>query len=128
MESHIISALNPLSPAILQQIASSGVLDEISNSPGAVRHHIFWHSDRNTADNTLRKPMLFFIYQSTRHGPQNGFRLCLVHAGFCISSPAKSDDDVEDDIDCLEKEISQNQMEVVFLGVQPTASDGEHSH
>lgn len=124
MESHIISASNPLPPAVLQQIAHGGALDEISNQAGSVRHHIYWHGNRNKADNTLRMPMLFFIYQTTRHGPQNGFRLCLVHSGFHIASTTKSDDDdVEDDIDCLEKAIPQGHMEVVFLGPKPTVPD-----
>ena len=120
MESHAISASNPLSPAVLQQFANSAILDEISNSPGAVRHHIYWHSDRNKADNTLRKSLLFFIYQTGRHGPQNGFRLCIVYSGFHIASAAKSEDSVEDDVDRLEKEIPQGHMEVVFLGRKPT--------
>lgn len=124
LESHIISASNPLSPAVLQQIANAGILDEISNRSGAVRHHIYWHGNRNEADNTLRYPMLFFIYQTTRHGPQNGFRLCLVHRGFHIASATKCEEDVEDDIDRLEKEIPQGHTEVVLLGPEPTASGG----
>lgn len=124
MESHVISTSSPLSPAILQQIAVSGTLDEISNHPGAVRHHIYWHGNRNEADNTLRKPLLFFIYQTARQGPQNGFRLCIVLSGFQITSPTKSESDMEDNIDRLEKEIPQGHMEVVFLGPKPTAPSG----
>ena len=126
MESHAISASNSLSPAVVQQIANSGVLDEISNSPGAVRHHIYWFSKRDKADNILWKSMMFFIYQTGRHGPQNGFRLLIVHSGFHIASATKSEDDAEDDIDRLEKEIPQGHMEVVFLGPKPTPpSDSE---
>ena len=126
MESHAISASNSLSPAVLQQIANSGTLDEISNSPGAVRHHIYWFSNRDKADNTLWQSMMFFIYQTGRHGPQNGFRLLIVHSGFHIASATKPEDDVEDDIDRLEKEIPQGHMEVVFLGPKPTPpSDSE---
>lgn len=124
MESYINSASNPLSPAILQQIAHGGALDEVSNHPGSVRHYIYWFGNRDKADNTIIMPMLFFIYQTSRHGPQNGFRLCLVHSGFRIASPTKSDDDdVEDDIDRLEKAIPQGHMEVVFLGPKPTVPD-----
>ena len=126
MESHAISASNSLSPAVLQEIANSGILAEISNSPGGVRHHIYWFSKRDKADNILWKSMMFFIYQTGRHGPQNGFRLCVVHSGFHIASPTKSEDDVEDDIDRLEKGIPQGHMEVVFLGPKPTPpSDSE---
>ena len=120
MESHTISMSNPLPPAVIEQIMSSGILDEISNYPGAVRHHIYWFSDRNKAENTLRKPMMFFIYQTTRYGPQNGFRLCLVHAGFHIDSAMKPEDGLEDDIDLLEKEIPQGHMEVAILGPKPS--------
>lgn len=119
LESHIVSASNPLSPVILQQIAHAGILDEISNYPGAVRHHIYWHGNRDNANNTLRMAMMFFIYQTTRHGPQNGFRLCVVHSGFHIASATKSEGNGEDDIDRLEKEILQGHMEVVFLGSKP---------
>lgn len=121
MESHVISASNLLSPAVLQQIADSGTLDEISNLSGAVRHHIYWHGSRNEADNTLRKSMLFFIYQTTRHGPQNGFRLCLVHRGFQITSPTKEEGDKGDEIDRLEEEIPQGHVEVIILGSKSTA-------
>ena len=68
--------------------------------------------------------MLFFIYQTTRHGPQNGFRLCVVHEGFHIASATKSEDDLEDDIDCLEREIPQGRMEILFLGSRPLAPSG----
>lgn len=128
MESHIISASsnNPLlSPTLLQQLADADALDEISNYPGAVRHHIYWHGKRNKSDNTLRMGMLFFIYQTTRHGPQNGFRLCVVYSGFHIDSPTKSkgdgDGEGEDDIDRLEKEIPQGHVEVVFLGAKKSS-------
>lgn len=102
MKSHIVSASNPLSPTLLQQLADADALDEISNDPGAVRHHIYWHGNRSKSDNALRMGMLFCIYQTTRHGPQNGFRLCVVYSGFHIDSPTKSKGDGEDDIDRLE--------------------------
>lgn len=92
------------------------------NHSGAVRGYIYWHDHRNEADNTLHKPLLFLIYQTTCHGPQNGFRLCRVHEGFRIASAKKSESEVEeDDIDRLEMEIPQGHMEVVFLGPEPTA-------
>lgn len=119
MESHIISASNPFSFVVLQQIANASALDEISNFSGSVRHHIYHHGLRDRATNTMGKSMLFFIYQTTRHGPQNGFRLCLVHRGYHIASPTKSEYDAEDDIDRLEKAIPQGHMEVVVLGEVP---------
>lgn len=123
MESHIISASNPRSSALLRQIVNSSMLDEISNYSGSVRHHIYWHGNRNKVDNVLRESMLFFIYQTTRHGPQNGFRLCFVEKGFRISSATKMESDGEDDIDLLEKEIPQGHMEVVSLGPKPNNSE-----
>jgi len=121
MQSHIVSETAPLSPSVLQQIANNSPLDEISNSVGAVRHHIYWHGRRNKKTNVLEVPMLFYIYQTTRYGPQNGFRLCLVHRGFHIASPGKEDGASEDDIDRLEAPIPQGHMEVVILGEEPAA-------
>ncbi|KAI0860359.1 hypothetical protein F4860DRAFT_479594 [Xylaria cubensis] len=123
MTSHILSADNPLPPSFLQQIATAGPLDEISNVAGAVRHHIFRHGRRDLTTGKIRTPMLFFVYQTTRHGPQNGFRLCLVHRGFRITSESKSDGDPEDEIDRLEKEIPQGHMEMVILGDPPAHED-----
>ena len=120
MESHIISASNPRSFALLRQIVNSNTLDEISNASGSVRHHIHWHGNRNKVDNVLRESMLFFIYQTTRHGPQNEFRFCFVHKGFRIFSATKMEGDREDNIDLLEKEIPQGHMEVVSLGPKPS--------
>jgi hypothetical protein len=119
-----MSESNPLLLAVFQQIAKAGILNEISNHPGAVRHHIYQHGVRNKVNNTLRKPMLFFIYQTTRHGPQNGFRLCLVQSGFHIVSATNSEDNLEVDIDRVGKEIPQGHMEVVFLRSKSTASGG----
>lgn len=119
MESHIISTSNPPSPTIIMQFLCLSNLAEISNYSGSVRSHIYWQGHRNKADNKLGKTMLFFIYQTTRHGPQNGFRLCLVHKNFHIDSATKSEGDAEDDIDRLEKEIPQGHMELVVLGPRP---------
>ena len=124
LESHVVTGSNPLSLTVLQQIADAGALDETSNAPGAVRHHVYWRGSRNPADNTLRQTMMFFIYQTTRHGPQNGFRLCIIYAGYRIISPTKAqDDEGEDDIDRLEKPIPQGHQEIVFLGTEATVPE-----
>ena len=120
MNSYSISESNPLPPVVLQQIMVSGLLDEISNSSGSVRHHVFWFGDRDKVSGKLRRPMLFSVYQNTRHGPQNGFRLCLFHEGYYIASDTKVDGAAEDDIDRLEKSIPQGSMEFVVLGVPPS--------
>ncbi|KAL9102361.1 MAG: hypothetical protein Q9163_002483 [Psora crenata] len=126
MSSIIVSVDTPLPSAVLRQIAIAGPLDEISNVVGAVRSHIFWHGKRNEATGKLQRPMLFFVYQTTRHGPQNGFRLCLVHRGFYIAFESKADGDPEDDIDKLERVIPQGHMEVVVLGDAPVTADGHN--
>jgi len=116
MSFYDLSGDTSLPPAILRQIAIAGAVDEISNIPDAVRSHIFWHGKRHEVTGKLEAPMLFCVYQTTRHGPQNGFRLCLVHQGFYIASEAKSEGDPEDDNDRLEAFIPEGHMEVVVLG------------
>lgn len=129
MTSHIVSAGTPLPPAMLQEVAADSPLDEISNIPGAVRSHIFWNGKRDSVTGRLRRSMFFFIYQTTRHGPQNGFRLCLVHRGFYIASESKVEGDPEDDIDRLEAVIPQGHMEAVVLGAAAGGQDGgQESH
>lgn len=118
MRSHIISTDNPFPASFLHEIASHSPLDEISNIPGAVRHHIFWRGHRDRETGRLESSMLFFVYQTTRHGPQSGFRLCLIHRGFFIKAETK-DEEPEDEIDRLEMEIPQGHMEVVILSGAP---------
>jgi hypothetical protein len=129
MSFNVVTPQTPLPPSILHQLALGSPLDEISNHPDAVRHHIFYHSDRNKKTNKLERSMLFFVYQTGRFGPQNGFRLCLVHQGFHIASATKGEGNLEDDIDRLEKDIPQGHMEVVVLGEAPVYvndEDGGH--
>lgn len=113
----IISPSNPLPPpyTILRQIARCGALDEISNHPGAVRHHIY-HFGRHGRKKIAPQSLLFFVYQTGRYGPQNGFRLCIVHQDFRLGSDVKGDGEAEDEIDRIEREIPQGHMEVVVLG------------
>lgn len=121
MTSHIISQATPLPAAVLYQIALASPLDEISNIPNAARSHIFRHSLRHKITGTTQKSMLFFVYQTTRHGPQNGFRLCLVHEGFHAAFEVKPEGSPEDDIDRLERFIPLGHMEVFVLGQAPPA-------
>ncbi|KAK3374748.1 hypothetical protein B0H63DRAFT_480832 [Podospora didyma] len=121
METYPVTESQHLPPAALRHIALAGPLDEICNAPGSVRHHLFWHGWRDKETNKLGKSMLFFIYQTGRHGPQNGFRLCVVHQGYHVTSPTKDESDAgkEDDIDRVERPIAQGLMEVVVLGEVP---------
>lgn len=126
MSSYAVSESQPLPAAALRQIAEAGPLDEISNAAGAVRHHLFWHGRRDRVTNRLHSPVLFFVYQTGRHGPQNGFRMVLVRRGYRVESPTKPDGDgAEDDIDRLEKDIPQGHMEVVILGEEPPVENEE---
>lgn len=115
MLSQIVTENYPLRTDLLMHIAQSGALDEIPSN--AVRHHVYYHGRHlRNACNILRQPMLFTVYQTGRHGPQNGFRLCLIQPGFYIDSSTKSEGDLEDDIDRLEEEVPQGHVEVDILG------------
>ena len=73
---------SPLSSAHLVEVATSGALDEISNAPSAIYNYI--RSRGLVREGITNRSLLFVIYQTGRHGPQNGFRLCLVHEGFPV--------------------------------------------
>ncbi|RMJ14918.1 hypothetical protein CDV36_005425 [Fusarium kuroshium] len=129
MSFNVVTPQTPLPPSVLHQLALGSPLNEISNYPGGVRHFIFWHGDRNKKTNKLERSMLFFVYQTGRVGPQNGFRLCLIHQGFHIASATKGEGEAEDDLDRLERDIPQGHMEVVVLGEAPvyvSEEDGGH--
>ncbi|OBT77699.1 hypothetical protein VF21_03744 [Pseudogymnoascus sp. 05NY08] len=109
--------LTPTTPATyLTELALSSALDEISNSPGSVRHHISSHG--LVRSGVIRKAMFFVIYQTGRYGPQNGFRLCLVHEGFEIRDENKSGEQ-KDAIDDAEMPVVQGATEIIRLGVPP---------
>ena len=92
------------SPAYLIELALSGALDEISNAPGSLRHHISSHGIVRSG--VVCRPMFFVIYQTGRHGPQNGFRLCLVHQGFEIDKEKESGEP-RDAVDDAEMPVAQ---------------------
>ncbi|KAI2606452.1 uncharacterized protein GGS25DRAFT_524118 [Hypoxylon fragiforme] len=102
--------------AMLQEVAEAAPLDQVSNSPGSVRWHICHRGQIHKETNTLKHTLLFLIYQTTRHGPQNGFRLCCVHEGYSVGGEGEGEGEGEDDIDILEKPIPQGHMELAILG------------
>ncbi|KFY63089.1 hypothetical protein V496_04188 [Pseudogymnoascus sp. VKM F-4515 (FW-2607)] len=104
------------SSAYLTELALSGALDEISNGPGSVRHHIRNHGVVRSG--VTRKAMLFVIYQTGRYGPQNGFRLCLVHEGFEVRDEDESGGQ-RDAVDDAEMPVAQGATEIIRLGVPP---------
>lgn len=120
MESHIILASNLLPSAVPHQIASAGVLDEISNSSGALHYHIYWHRNCKNTDNTLLKPMLYAIFHLSNPTPWHNRFDCISFKRFYIASNTKVEDDGdEDDINRLEKEIIQGHMGVIFIEPEP---------
>lgn len=104
------------SSAYLTELALSGALDEISNGPGSVRHHIRNHGV--VRSRITRKAMLFVIYQTGRYGPQNGFRLCLVHEGFDVRVGDEFGGQ-RDAVDDAEMPVAQGATEIIRLGVPP---------
>jgi len=84
MESFTFSETNSAPTALIVQLANSGSLDEISNAPDAVFEYV--RHDGLTRGGRTNKALFFAIYETGKHGPQNGFRLCLVHEGFEIDS------------------------------------------
>jgi hypothetical protein len=113
-----ITASSPLPITNLAEIATSGALDEISNAPGQIRLQI--KREGLVKDGITHKAVFFLIYQTTRYGPQNGFRLCLVHEGFRVGDLEKEDGDMEA-LSKAEEKIEQGAMEFIRLGTQPPA-------
>jgi hypothetical protein len=96
----------PLASSRLVELATAGALDEISNSPGSVRDYI-----RNRGivrDGKTNRALLFVIYQTGRYGPQNGFRLCLVHEGFAVGEDVAGEK--------AEAPVAQGVTEFIGLG------------
>ncbi|KAK8078811.1 hypothetical protein PG994_002618 [Apiospora phragmitis] len=131
MSSHILTDATALPTPMLRELANSSAFDEISNYPNGVRHHIFNHANRNRETGKTQRSIVFAIYQTERHGPQNGYRLCLVHQGYYIASPEKKEAEPDDEIDKLERPIPKGHEEMViigspfWLGVAKEAEEGE---
>ena len=71
--------------ASLRILANSGALDEISNGDDGfgIERRILMPGSQGglVKDGITRKSVLFAIYQTGTHGPQNGFRIALVLEG-----------------------------------------------
>ncbi|RYP01980.1 hypothetical protein DL764_006013 [Monosporascus ibericus] len=114
-----------LSLSMFRELANSTATGaEISNSRDSVRHHIFNYSMRDKETGKTGRSIAFVIYQTERHGPQNGYRFCLVHEGYYIASPEREEGAPEDEIDVIEKDIPQGHEEMVILG-EPTVWDSD---
>lgn len=118
MQSHTLSDTSPLPRHMFSSLVNASGFDEISNHPGAVRNYIF---NKAMRDVKAKKPgpaqhsFVFCVYQTGRHGPQNGYRFVVVHEGYHVIKE-KKEGDAEDDIDKLEKDIPQGYEEMVVLG------------
>lgn len=110
---------DPIASTYLVELATSGALDEISNAPDSIRSYI--RNQGLVQNGVTRKSLFFVIYQTGRYGPQNGFRLCLVHEGFGVGQEDKTFVELEYSLDEAEEPIAQGAMEFVRLGVPPPA-------
>ncbi|KAF2867542.1 hypothetical protein BDV95DRAFT_582351 [Massariosphaeria phaeospora] len=122
MRSHTLSDTAPLPRHMFWSFVNAHTVDEISNYPGSVRAYIFNQSmrdDKKKRPGRAEQSIAFCIYQTERYGPQNGYRLCVVHAGYYVGGREKKEGEAEDDIDKLEREIPQGHEEMVVLG-EPT--------
>ncbi len=62
-------------------LALSGALDEISNGDDGMGIVRYVRGMGLVQEGRTNKALCFFVYQTGRHGPQNGYRLCLVNEG-----------------------------------------------
>ena len=88
------------------ELARSGALDEISNAPGAVEEFI--RGRGLVRERRVNRPLVFVVYQTGTLGPQNGFRLCLVHEGFDLERT--------EDMEVAASRIDQTTLAMVVLG------------
>lgn len=119
MNSFNFSAGGPVPASLLLQLATSSALNEISNASGAIRNYVL--GEGLVKDGRTRRTLFFAIYQTGRFGPQNGFRLCLVHEGFELSqTPAGGESDGgQDGFAEAGADIAQGTMEFIVLGTAP---------
>lgn len=67
--------------ASFKELACSGALDEISNSENGEAIERYIRGKGLVREGKTCRAVLFVIYQTTRFGPQNGFRLALILEG-----------------------------------------------
>jgi hypothetical protein len=96
----------------VRELALAGGLDELSNSEDGSGIDGYVHSQGKVRArgagpglSVTRHAVLFIVYQTGRHGPQNGFRLCLVREGV---RPA-------DARAALKGDVAQDAMELVVM-------------
>ena len=96
--------------ASLRVLANSGALNEISNGDdgSGIEQQIRmtgWQGG-HVKDGVTRSSVFFAIYQTGRHGPQNGFRLALVLEGVRVEEARER----------LKGAIEQGAEEFIIIG------------
>lgn len=102
--------------AAMREMACSGALDEISNAEDGTGIELAVKRAGMAASGKTQRAVLFVLYQTERHGPQNGFRLALVKEGVTV----------EDAREKLKGAVEQGAEE--FMIVRPDAVEGDASH
>ena len=91
--------------ASFREIACAGALDEISNAEDGKGIELAVRRGGLVRDGKTSKSLLFVVYQTDRHGPQNGFRLALVMEGV---SPERAREE-------LKAVVAQDSVEYVVV-------------
>ena len=94
----------------LRLLAHSGALDEIANGQDgfAIENRIRESGSRggHVRDGVTGKSVLFIVYETGRHGPQNGFRVALVLEGVRVREARET----------LNRRVEQGAEEFVVVG------------
>ena len=92
--------------ALLKELACAGVLDEISNiEDGEAIGRYVRNAGAIGGGKRTQKPVFFVVYQTGRHGPQNGFRFALVKEGVTEESAVQQ----------LKADVPQDAAEFVIV-------------
>ena len=95
----------------LRTLANSGALDEISNMKDGWGIESRIRQPGSTGglvrDGVTCKAVLFIVYQTGRHGPQNGFRVALVLEGVRVEEARER----------LKGVVEQGAEEFIVVGV-----------
>ncbi|KAL8709076.1 MAG: hypothetical protein Q9220_006097 [cf. Caloplaca sp. 1 TL-2023] len=100
----------------LHHLANASLLDEISNSEDgdAIARYVRNQAKASSSEGNTTKDILFVIYQTGRHGPQNGFRLALVKEGVRVGEA----------VERLKGEVGQGVEECVVVESEDEAPAG----
>ena len=120
MESYSFTQGSAPPASAFLQLAICGALDEISNANGSVEQYIRGQGLVEGEGSKTRHALLFVVYETGRHGPQNGFRIVLVHSGFDLGR--------RDDMGAAEARLGLGSMEMIILGEQQNSLEENAQH